>query len=248
MTAYRSGLSRYLAFCQRGGLAPFPLTESTLCRFVAFLFDQHLSSSSIRLYLSALRFFQITQGGRDPSLSSFNRLHYVLRGVVRTQPGSSRPTRLPITVDVLEHLFRVWAATTPHHNTVMLWAACTLGFFAFLRSGEFTSVPGRTQAFLTPADVQVDNRRNPSFLAITLRGSKTDPFGAGCTLYIGRTYSNICPVTAVLVYLSISPQVPGPLFLHADRSPLTRSGLISAVRSALSGTGVDLSCYTGHSF
>ena len=246
--AYRSGVTRFLAFCRLGELTPFPLSESTLCRFVAYLFDHNLSSSSIRLYLSALRFFQILQGLGDPSLSAFVRLHYVLRGISRAQPRCSRPVRLPITIDVLESLFQVWAAAPPQYEFTMLWAACTLGFFAFLRSGEFTSVPGGNHATLTPADVQVDNRHNPSFLAVTLRQSKTDPFGAGCTLYIGRSGSHICPVHAVLAYLAIRPSVPGPLFLQANGSPLTRSDLVTAVRAALSGTGRDLSRFTGHSF
>ena len=130
----------------------------------------------------------------------------------------------------------------------MLWAACTLGFFAFLRSGEFTVVPNGNPALLTPVDIPVDDCWNPLYLAVMLRGSKTDPFGAGCTLYVGRSAAPICLVTAVLAYLAIRPAGPGPLFVHADQSPLTRSDLISAIRSALTGTGLDLSWYTGHSF
>ena len=109
-------------------------------------------------------------------------------------------------------------------------------------------VPNKNPALLTLADVRLDDRRNPSYLAIMLRDSKTDPFGARCTLYVGRSAAPICPVTAVLAYLAIRQAGPGPLFVHADQSPLTRSDLISAIRSALTGTGLDLSHYTGHSF
>ena len=56
-------------------------------------------------------------------------------------------------------------------------------------------------------------------MAITLRESKTDPFGVGCTLYTGRTDSRICPVTALLAYLVIQPPSPGPLFVHVNGSP-----------------------------
>ena len=248
VAAYRSGLQRFLTFCQLSSLSPFPLSELTLCRFVAYLFSQRLSVGAVRLYLSALRYVQIIRGGCDPSLSSLVRLHYVLRGMSRSQPKGSRPARLPITIEVLESLFQAWTTTSPCYDTIMLWGACTLVFFAFLRAGEFTSVSGREQTLLTPADIQVDSRHNPTYLAITLRGSKTDPFGAGCTLYVGRTRSHICPVAAILAYLAIRPPLPGPLFLYADGSPLTRTGLVSAVRSALSGSGADLSRYTGHSF
>ena len=85
-------------------------------------------------------------------------------------------------------------------------------------------------------------------MAITLHGSKTDPFGMRCQLFIGRTNSGIFPVTALLVYMANQPPSPGQLFIHDNGSPLTRSGLASAVHAALSEGDVDLSRYTGHSF
>ena len=248
MRTYRSGLSRFLSFCQQEHLPAFPLSESTLCRFVAYLFNQSISSSSIRLYLSALRFFQIERGGQDPSMSAMPRLCYVLRGTARQQATCVRPARLPITIDILHQLFAVWSNSPSVHEATMLWAACTLGFFGFLRAGEFTVVPNGNQALLSPADIQVDSHHNPTYLVVQLRGSKTDPFGRGHTLYIGSTRSRICPVTAVLAYLAIRPRPQGPLFLHADGSPLTRSQLIAEVWAALQGSGLDLSWYTGHSF
>ena len=85
MRTYRSCLSCFLSFCQHEQLLSFPLSELTLCCFVAYLFNQSISSSSICLYLSALHFFQIEQGGQDPSMSAMPRLCYVLRGTARQQ-------------------------------------------------------------------------------------------------------------------------------------------------------------------
>lgn len=235
-------------FCQGNGLSPFPLSELVLCRFVAHLFEQSLSINTIRLYLSALRFVQISRGGGDPSMTSLPRLHYVLRGIARSQPKASRPARLPITIEVLEKLFRAWAAVAPNYENTMLWAACTLAFFAFLRCGEFTSVSSNRPVILAASDVEVDNCHNPTYLRLTLRGSKTDPFGASCALFVGRTHTQVCPVSAVLAYLSIRPSTPGPLFIQADGTPLSRTALVTAVRAALSTTGMDLSRFTGHSF
>ena len=48
--------------------------------------------------------------------------------------------------------------------------------------------------------------------------------------------------------MAIRPQVPGPLFVHSDGAPLTRTELVMEVRAALTGDGMDLSRYTGHSF
>lgn len=220
-----------------------------LCRFVAHLYNIQLASSSVRLYLSALRFFQINLSGVDPSLPDMARLHYTVRGLSRLQLAGDRPTRLPITLDILETLFRVWSVESPTYERVMLWAACSLGFFAFLRAGEFTLTSNSShQMVLAPSDIQVDSTSNPTYLTVTLRRSKTDPFGQGCTLYIGKTDSRTCPVTAILAYLSLRSPAAGPLFIHENGAPLLRSEPVSVVRSALSSAGLEVSRFTGHSF
>ena len=71
-----------MAFFHQYSLHPLPLTDLNLCRFVSVLHNQQLSPSSIRLYLSSLRFLQISSGGRDPCFAEFPRLHYVIRAVI----------------------------------------------------------------------------------------------------------------------------------------------------------------------
>lgn len=144
----------------------------------------------------------------------------MLCSVARRQLRGARPAHLPITIYILELLFRSWSGPLCNYCSVMLWAACALGFFGFLPSGEFTTVP-TGNSLLLPSDVRVDSWENPSFLAVTLCSSKTDSFGAGCTLYIGRTQSHVCPVRAVLGYLVIRADTPRPLFVYADGTPLT---------------------------
>ena len=247
-SAYRSAHRRFTSFCSAAGLVPFPLKEATVCRFVAHLFQNNLSSGTIRLYLSGLRFYQIASGGDNPCLDSCSRLHYVLRGVAQSQPVCSRPTHFPVTTEVLDLLFQAWSTQEPSFETTMLWAACTLGFYGFLRSGEFTVVQGRQQHPLTLANVRVDSRFDPNSLEVTLQHSKTDIHGRGCTLYIGRLHTSTCAVLAVLGYLAIRPATPGPLFIHRDGLPLTRAQLVSAIRSTLQISGMDISRYSGHSF
>ncbi len=159
--AYKSGVTRYINFCHTFILNPFPLSEPTLCRFVAYLSQSGLSHTTIQLYLSALHYQQISQGGLDPSISSLPHLHYVVRGIRKSQPAHTRPRRLPITPAILHTLYSTWTQT-PSYNTITLWAACCLGFFAFMRSGEFTcpSWDAYVPSMLSPADVQVDNHNH----------------------------------------------------------------------------------------
>ena len=189
-------------------------------------------------------------GGSDPGLADFPRLHYVLWAISRISPRLRRPSRLPITPSVLRHLYSVWSTAPISYESRMLWAACCLGFFAFLRSGEFTCTAEEAQnsSVLSWGDVRVNSHSQPEYLVLLLRHSKTDMFGTVVSLYVGATGCNLCPVAAVLSYLAARPSTLGPLFVHQDGRPLSRPGLVRAVRSALASAGVDTSRYSGHSF
>ena len=249
MRTYRSGIDRYANFCNLFSLPLFPLSEDTLCRFVVYLAQSGLSHLSIRSYLSALRFHQISLGGPDPSISSLPRLHYVIKGIRRSQPSHTCPRRLPITPAILLALHSIWSQS-PDFNTVALWAACCLGFFAFMRAGEFTcpSWKAYTPLMLSPSDIHIDSRLNPTCITVSLRHSKTDVFGAGVSITVGATGNILCPVAAVLSYMARRPQSTGPLFLLENGIPLSCRLLVQNVRQALSRAGIDTSNYSGHSF
>ena len=70
---------------------------------------------------------------------------------------------------------------------VMLWAACFLGFFGFMRAGEFTCPTSShfdPESMLSPEDVSVDQHQSPSLLCVKLKCSKTDPFRAGVAIFL----------------------------------------------------------------
>ena len=109
-----------------------------------------------------------------------------MRGIKRSQ-GSPVAARLPIT-DSLMMVIRQSLNVTLHDHC-MFWAACTLAYFGFLRSAEFT-VPNlasfSSAIHLSVADIAVDSSTLPSCLRVRIKASKTDPFRKGCfvhTLY-----------------------------------------------------------------
>ena len=115
----------------------------------------------------------------------------------------------------------------------MLWAACCAAFFGFLRCGEFT-VPSvnayDSRRHLSVSDVSVDSHTSPSLIAIRLKVSKTDQYGAGTTIYLGKTSHSICPVSAMLHYLAMRPAGNGPLFVMPQGTPLTKATFIKKIR------------------
>jgi len=90
----------------------------------------------------------------------------------------------------------IWERDPHNFDHIMLWAACTLCFFGFLRSGEI-SVPSDNCY-----DPAVDNLSDPSVLQVRIKASKTDPFRKGVDIFLGRTGDDICPISAMLAYVA----------------------------------------------
>ena len=80
-------------------------------------------------------------------------------------------------------------------------------------------------------DVAIDSHEAPSHMTICLNRSKTDPFGAGFTLHLGRTGDDLCPIAAMLGYLARRP--PGP----------SLSGCVTDSSLPRAGAGSDSSWY-----
>lgn len=243
-----------MKFCQEAGFTPLPVSQSLLCKYVSYLANQNLKHGTIKVYLSAVRHLQIKYGMNDPfAQAAWPQLDLVMRGIKRVEAEKSggKRERLPISPCLLKKLKDIWSPHSKEHDTKMIWAACCLCFFAFLRAGEMT-VPS-DQAYdasvhLSIQDIAVDDSKNPSVLRIRIKQSKTDPFRRGVDLYVGKTGSQLCPVTSMLAYLCSRGMAAGPLFSFKDGRVLTRQRFVEAVRDGLQKCGIDATKYAGHSF
>ena len=142
---------------------------------------------------------------------AFPRLEYVLKGVRHTPSAQARPCQLPITPPILRGF---WSKPARNPNIVMLWAACCLGLFGFMHSGELTTTSTHEfdpQAMLTPADISVDSHQSPQILRVWLKQSKTNPFRAGVAKYLHGLYQ------PEIVSSSSSVRLPG----HSSTNPRT---------------------------
>ena len=176
----------------------------------------------------------------------------VLRGIKKEQAKKSpSKSRLPITQDILLKIKAELSRDPKKHDHIMLWAACCIASFGFLRCGEFT-VPSQSSwdasIHLSVNDVALNNKVNPTVLQITLKASKTAPFRKGIQIYLARTEKQLCPVAALLPYLVLRGTTPGPLFVLASGAFLTNQKFTEMVRSILERAGVDHTKYAGHSF
>lgn len=166
---YRSGSSKYSKFCQEYNLLTYPATERVLALFTASLFRQGLSAGTVKSYLSSVRYTQISLGLGDPHAATMPQLEYVIKGLKRKRGGQAARTRLPIMIQILHDLKRVWQDPPDQFDACMLWAAVCMCFFGFLRTGEIV-VPSDAEydrtVHLSVDDVLVDNVVTPQWLEI----------------------------------------------------------------------------------
>ena len=234
---YRAAFRHFTQFCSIYDITPLPASETTLCYFCAYA-SRSLSHPSILLYLAAVRYHHLEQGYADP-LTDSPLLSYLCKGIKRHQ-GITGRQRLPLTAELLSKLqpvLRLSDSITTHDKPAV-WAALTLGFHAFLRAAEFTAPTTHRYSpshHLLRRDVAVRS----NYLTIKIKGSKTDPYRASCTMPVAATHTNICPVRAMRNFLSHAHHSPSlPLFTLRSGHFLTRERLTCVLRDLLEATGL----------
>lgn len=166
-------------------------------------------------------------GFLDTAHTTMPKLKVISNGVARAKASNPNPAsvRLPITPYILQQLKAHWSVQPIDQTKIMLWAACTMAFFGFFRMGELT-VPSASafnpDTHLTPADIAIDNRENPSLIQVHLKVSKTDQLRKGVTIFIGKTGDDICAVAAISAYLAVRGAESGPFFRFSSGEPLTK--------------------------
>lgn len=202
--------------------------------------------ATIRSYLSAVRNLHIIEGYQDP-VAGPTRLEMVLRGVQRAKahPGKMK---LPVTPLILRHIWEDLQGGHEKEDARMLWAACCLAFFCFMRVAEFTIARAGqfyARVHLNPYDISLDSQERPTLMEVRIKSSKTDQFHMGTSVFLAATRTELCPVSAVLCYLAERPRARGPMFLLGW---LTRVKFVTLFRRVLNTGGIQANAFTGHSF
>ena len=127
-------MKRFGNFCVKFNvLNPFPVNETLLCSFAAYLADKGLAPKTGKSYLAAVRNMQLSLGLPDPwEQSSMPVLKRVQAGISRAKmlKGGSPKIRLPITVHILKQL------QSNYPERIVMWAIGSTAFFGFFRLGE----------------------------------------------------------------------------------------------------------------
>jgi len=144
-STYIAGQRRYQNFCRAINATSIPTSEQTLLLFATHLADSNITYSTIKLYVSAIRHMHVTEGCHEEFYSQLTpQVQLALKGIQKSQATSqTQRTRLPITLEIM-HSINGLLSEEPHsYDNILLWVACCLAFFGFLRVSEFT-IPNET--------------------------------------------------------------------------------------------------------
>ena len=86
---YKSGDKYYNDFFSTFCLTPYPVAETQLSYFAAYLFKEGLSAATVKSYLAAVRLSQIARRLGNPHINKMPRLEYIVKGMKRKAINSN---------------------------------------------------------------------------------------------------------------------------------------------------------------
>ncbi|XP_033758729.1 uncharacterized protein LOC117341025 isoform X3 [Pecten maximus] len=229
--------------------ARLPLNYATVALYIAHCHEKGLSASTICSHLSAIAYVHNISGLADPT-KSFS-IKKILTGASKTAP--TYDTRLPITEPILHKLVSSLTCLCPDLYDQQLYRSIfTLAFYGLARIGELVYTNSVTaKNVLQISDLRIAYRGGiPYSIEISFSNFKHNSANQihNVTVSSLEKDSIVCPVKALLGYLSVRGSSSGSLYIHKDKRPVIRNSFDSMIRRCLRFCELDSSLYKGHSF
>ena len=133
LATYSMGVRQYAVFCSEMNVNMYPLNEMIMELFCVSL-AARVGYKTIKVYLCGVQLSSVLHGFSQ-GIRGMHRLHYLLRGIRRSQGNShKRPPRTPVTLDVLRRALLFIRNNHDQYDAHMLSAAILLAFLACLGS------------------------------------------------------------------------------------------------------------------
>ncbi|WP_439856828.1 site-specific integrase [Pseudomonas syringae] len=224
-----------------------PATSESVARYLASHAGT-LSVNTLKLRLSALAQWHISQGFVDPTKAPMVRK--VIKGIRALHPAQEKQAE-PLQLQDLEKVIawleiEIREASAQHDQPRLLRgrrdsALILLGFWRGFRSDELCRL--QVQDVKAIAD---------SGISLYLPRSKGDRDNLGRT-YQTPALQRLCPVQAYIEWINCAALVRGPVFRAVDRwgnlkeEGLHANSVIPLLRQALQRAGIAAEHYTSHS-
>lgn len=210
---------------------------STSDEIVQYLADRAgtLRPSTLRRRLAALANAHRDHGWADPTKAPLVRR--VLQGIERKH-GRAVTQVAPLLID---DLARIVATMGNGARDLRDKAILLVGFFGALRRSEIVALKMSSLA------------RTPDGLALRIERSKTDQTGRGRTVPLHKRNDQLCPVSSLTAWLSVSSICEGPIFRQVIERMAACSGRLDGrtvaviIKKRAATAGLPAERYSGHS-
>ena len=228
--------------------SPLPLPPTCIPLFISYLpFVNWPVPRSSHIFLHAISYAHKLKGFNDRTKSFL--IGKMLTALSREQPSN---IRLPITRPIFHQLIRsVTFSNSSAFQRSLFSAMFLVAFYGLFRIGELASKSTR----FARSVVQYSNL---TFLfrqgqvqgeKITITEYKHNASRRPFDILLAKDVSSpFCPVTALYQYCNIRGNRPGPLFCHADQTPISVHQFNVALQQCSFYCGLDSSRYKTHSF
>ena len=241
---YNNCWAKLIKFLEKQNLSrALPLSPHAIALFLALLFQEGKSASTLRTNLSAISFKRKILGIHDPTKTFF--LQRLLIGAKKSV--LSLPKKRPISLTILKSLVEALPLISPTpFDRIMFKALFLVLYYACLRIGE-VAVSHSSNHTIRLADVYVSGVTRSDKILLVLNSFKHSAVPSKLLLPIGDDKNN-CPKEALINFLKVRPLTAGNLFIDASSKPITRYRVLKTLIKCLNRCGLDSSRYNTHSF
>ncbi len=225
-------------------------TTTQIVQFMGYLSLQKYAPSTIATYVAGVSHHCKLTWGEDKDPTRAFIVSKILEG--KRRKDGRVDSRLPLTLDLLVKAIGVLPPLCVSSYECKLFSAVfLLAFYGFLRVSEYTYDSKFPHKCIKFQDLKLVKWGTCTTINLNIPFSKTDQHGKGHILLISTSdIFNSCPVQAMCDYLRVRPNTKdnSPLFIHFDRSPLSRYQMNSVLSKALSVSGIShLGTWGSHS-
>ncbi len=223
-----------------------PLHRSVVEYYVAKLSLQGKSAKTARGHLSGIA-HKLKVNEYSTKCVWTPRVRQLLRRMQRHTGLVNR--RRPVSLSILQQLCdSASAIMLTDYDISLIIAMLLTAFLALLRISEYTVQRGCKHHSLLSKHVNISSTE--SFVKLLIRSSKTDQWGEGVQLFIGKASSRcgiLCPVQAMKRYLKFRGTAGGPLFCWSSGQPVKSSSYSRLFKRLVSHAGLPSGVYSPHS-
>ena len=262
-TSYATAARTYIeAENELGKPFSFPPTESELVFFVSSLINRNLEPSTIRNYLSGIRFYLLSMGlANPPAIPPL--AHQLLvgyeKGKVNPDQKARKKTRRAITIDMLKllgHAIACHSSWTDFEKSLR-WTVFLVAWWGSFRIGELLTANKTT---FSPSNTLLasDITHHEDSVAFWIRSPKVNRESLGDVVEVWRVPArqDLDPILALNAYMKrrqdrFTEAESSPLFLHENGSMYTKDELnkdLGILLSTYPQLNTEKDYWSGHSF